>query len=155
MKWFSLLGLLAASIPLAAAQSTNRPASSTSAGSPSAQVTVITSLSTGVTIVASNGGRVEVSTTATILITSTIATTAAAAASSSANGGSSSAASSTSTANLPTGSAGLVTDQAPAPGAPGGPYGPPDTYINAAHTLRRNTLLLSLGSVVVGGLLVA
>ncbi|KAJ7788470.1 hypothetical protein B0H14DRAFT_3504244 [Mycena olivaceomarginata] len=67
--------------------------------------------------------------------------------------GSSSAQSSTSTANLPTGTVAVVTDQAPSPGATGGAYGPDDNYINAARALQRNSLLLCGGLAAVVGFL--
>ncbi|KAJ6604681.1 hypothetical protein DFH09DRAFT_1123496 [Mycena vulgaris] len=148
----SLLGLLAVAIPFASAQSS----SANPAASNSAQVTTITTVSTGVTVVFSNGGRIETSTTQTILITSTIAPSQPAAPTSdTASAQSSSAASSTTTSAFPTGTASVVTDQAPSPGATGGSYGPDDSFINAAPSLRINTLLLGLGTAVVGGLLAA
>ncbi|KAJ7706147.1 hypothetical protein B0H17DRAFT_1035903 [Mycena rosella] len=170
---FGLLSLLAAVIPLVSAQSSSNQTSASNAG----VVTVITSQTTATFFTVSNGGRVQVVTTQTSLITSTILPTQATQPPSSpsnpaSSGGaqSSSAQSSTTTANLPTGTQSLVTDQAPSPvratprvpavvltiyiqGATGGAYGPDDSFINAAHSLRRNTLLLGLGTVVVGGLL--
>ncbi|KAJ7783822.1 hypothetical protein DFH07DRAFT_205792 [Mycena maculata] len=111
----SLLCLLAfAILPLVSAQSSNstQPSSATSGGSSapaaSAQITVITSVSTSVGIGAS---RVETTAISTFLITSTIQPTSA----STEPSPTSSPASSTTTANLPTGTASLVTDQAPSP----------------------------------------
>ncbi|KAJ7487631.1 hypothetical protein B0H11DRAFT_2014178 [Mycena galericulata] len=146
----SLLFLAAAILPLVNAQSSSAPGGSS--GSPSAtqsaQITVITSLSTSIGLGAS---RVLTTSVQTILITSTIGATTSAAPTSNSNPASS-AASSTTTANLPTGTVSLVTDQAPSPGATGGPYGPNDGYISAAQSLKWSALLLSSGAVV-GGLL--
>ncbi|KAJ7786346.1 hypothetical protein B0H16DRAFT_1490127, partial [Mycena metata] len=143
--------LIAAVLPLAAAQSsgasgTSAAASGASAGqsgsaTASAQVTVITSLTTSIGFVVTNGNRQETTSVGTILITSTIQPTTPAAPPNS-SGGSSSAQTSTSTANLPTGTVSIVTDEAPSPGATGGAYGPPDSFINAAYSLARNTVLL-------------
>ncbi|KAJ7925815.1 hypothetical protein B0H13DRAFT_2313952 [Mycena leptocephala] len=148
---FSMPGLLSllalAILPLVSAQSSSGPASNSSPP-PSAQITVITSLSTSIGF-QSGTGRVQITSVATIISTSTIQPTQSAAPTSDA-GSASSAASSTTTANLPTGTISVVTDQAPVPGATGGPYGPDDSYINAAHSLKRNTLLLGSLTAVVG-----
>ncbi|KAF8078594.1 hypothetical protein FPV67DRAFT_1465761 [Lyophyllum atratum] len=56
-------------------------------------------------------------------------------------------------ANLPTAptavAAGGGAAGAPLPGATGGAYGPPDSYIAAASSLQRNSLLVGLGGLVV------
>ncbi|KAJ6610021.1 hypothetical protein B0H10DRAFT_1954095 [Mycena sp. CBHHK59/15] len=128
--------------------STTAPASNTS-GSPSnsVQVTVITSLSTGVVL---GSNRQQIATTATFITTSTIAPTTP-----TVSAATSTSASATTTANLPTGTATVVTDQAPSPGATGGAYGPNDGYIAAASALKRHPLVLGLGTLIIGGLFVA
>ncbi|KAJ7110190.1 hypothetical protein C8R44DRAFT_884180 [Mycena epipterygia] len=159
----SLLSLLAVAVSAQSSSGGNAASSGGNAASSGgaasggsapngAQITVITSLTTSVGF--SGTGRVEVTATDTLLITSTITPTQAPA-SPSGNAGSSSAASSTTTANLPTGTVSLVTDQAPSPGATGGSYGPDDGFINAAHALKLSGLMLGLVTVVVGGLLAA
>ncbi|KAJ7900382.1 hypothetical protein B0H14DRAFT_3423745 [Mycena olivaceomarginata] len=146
-----LLGLLAVALPLAA-QSFKSIKSIGSNSAPSAQITVITSVSTSIGLGAS---RVATTALVTNLITSTIQPAAPTSPSGdpSNSAGSSSAQSSTSTANLPTGTVAVVTDQAPSPGATGGAYGPDDNYINAARALQRNSLLLCGGLAAVVGFL--
>ncbi|KAK7064207.1 hypothetical protein R3P38DRAFT_3301776 [Favolaschia claudopus] len=144
-----LLGALfaAAVVPLAFAQSS----SGSAPAQPSAQVTLITSVITSVGLGASRQVTTVLQTT---VITSTIqpqnptSPTGDPNNSNNGNSQSSSAASSTTTANLPTGTAQVISIQAPSPGAPGGAYGPDDNYINFASTLRWSPLLLS-GAVVV------
>ncbi|KAJ6575146.1 hypothetical protein B0H19DRAFT_1127386 [Mycena capillaripes] len=148
MRLPGLLSLLAVAVlPFASAQSTNSSGSSSSASN-AAQITVITSLSTSVGLIS----RTPTTSVATILITSTILPTQAPV--SDTNSQSSSASSSTTTANLPTGTVAVVTDQAPSPGATGGAYGPPDNYINAARSLQGNAMLLVGVGAVVGFLAV-
>ncbi|KAJ7038168.1 hypothetical protein C8F04DRAFT_1089774 [Mycena alexandri] len=119
----------------------------------SAQVTVITSLTTSIGFAVSGGNRQETTSVGTILITSTIQPTTPAPPPIS-NSASSSAPTSTSTANLPTGTVSMVTDEAPSPGATGGAYGPPDSFINAAYSLARNTVLLGTFTALVGFLVI-
>ncbi|KAJ7615279.1 hypothetical protein DFH06DRAFT_1240037 [Mycena polygramma] len=126
------------------------PQSGSSGASASAQITVITSVSTSVGL---GSGRVPTTAVSTILITSTIQPTPASSADPNSSPASS-AASSTTTANLPTGTVSLVTDQAPSPGATGGAYGPDDGFINSARSLQRNALLLTGLSAIVGALVV-
>ncbi|KAJ7254081.1 hypothetical protein B0H12DRAFT_1115822 [Mycena haematopus] len=152
-----LLALLALAVPpLVSAQSSgasnSAPSGASNSAQPSAQITVITSLFTSQGLAS---GRVPTTSIQTILITSTIQP-AAPTSSAPAPGSSTASASqsATTTANLPTGTESLVTDQAPSPGATGGAYGPGDNYISAAHSLQRSSTLLLGGLAAVVGFLV-
>ncbi|KAF5367239.1 hypothetical protein D9615_010669 [Tricholomella constricta] len=151
----TLLALLALPL-LTAAQS-----SSGSGGAPSQTVITSTSLSTFVTL----GPDRQISTgTRTIVVTTTQLNNDSTAsgsntASLTSTGNSTNSHSSTQTpSNLPTApttiAAGGGTAGAPLPGATGGAYGPDDGYIAAALSLQRNTLLVGLGGLVVGGALI-
>ncbi|KAJ6519850.1 hypothetical protein C8R45DRAFT_952985 [Mycena sanguinolenta] len=148
-----VLALLALVVsPLVSAQSSqsaNTTASTTS--NSTADVTVITSLTT---IQGLGPGRVPTSSVQTLLITSTIQPAGPTSSPPASNSSSASTQpSSTTTANLPTGTAAVVSDQAPSPGATGGAYGPGDNYISAAISLQRSSALLVGGLAVVVGFL--
>ncbi|KAJ7630970.1 hypothetical protein FB45DRAFT_917099 [Roridomyces roridus] len=157
----TLLALLAVALaPLVAAQSSNQNSNSASgsgsgsgsnSASPSPQITVIASVTTSVGFTVVSGQREQITATITTNITSTILPNPPA--SNPPSSQSSSASTSTTPANLPTGTNSIVTDQAPSPGATGGSFGPDDSFINAARSLKWGSALVA-PAVIVGGLLV-
>ncbi|KAG5648014.1 hypothetical protein DXG03_007048 [Asterophora parasitica] len=156
--------LLALALPLFVAAQQQSGSASGGAPGPTHTVITATSLSTFLTF----GPDRQISTgTSTIVITSTqpLTTTGpAATGSNSANathsGNSTQSHSSTqSSVNLPTAPTNIPVGGgiagAPSPGATGGAYGPDDGYIAAAVTLHRDTMLVGLAGLVVGGALIA
>jgi len=169
---FLVLPLLAAaqqsSTPLSSvvpAATSVAPASSVAGGTspavaqPSVSVILSTSLTTGITI---GPGRVESTFTSGVVITITPAPATPTNGTSNGNNTVSAApTTSSSTAPLPTAATSIygggdAPGGAPSPGAsaPGGVFGPPDSYTSSVSPMQLNSILFVVAGVVVGGVMV-